>query len=158
MDWIGDRLAHLIEEGKRALGKEVVIASEAPEDEVDDGSGDWVEEEQETSSSSLFSPQRALSSSPSKRSFDSGTYSISASGSRRRLALSHNRFFSDDLTSSMPSTPGQSPRLAFDSSAGPNSLLSRTYEAESPSIRESMERARAAYLEKRGLIASKQDG
>jgi len=45
MDWIGDRLSELIEEGKRALSTEVVVMSEAKEDEVDDGSGDWEEEQ-----------------------------------------------------------------------------------------------------------------
>lgn len=44
MDWLGGRLAVLIEEGKRALGREVVVQSEAREDEVDDGRGGWEEE------------------------------------------------------------------------------------------------------------------
>jgi len=44
MDWIGDKLAMLIEQGKRALQTEVVVMSEAKEDEVDDGRGDWEEE------------------------------------------------------------------------------------------------------------------
>jgi hypothetical protein len=44
MDWMGDRLARLIEDGKKALGKEVVVMSEAQEDEEDDGSGNWEEE------------------------------------------------------------------------------------------------------------------
>ncbi|KAH9175934.1 hypothetical protein EDB89DRAFT_1942726 [Lactarius sanguifluus] len=38
MDWMGDRLARLIEDGKKALGKEVVRTEE------DDGSGNWEEE------------------------------------------------------------------------------------------------------------------
>ena len=45
MDSMSQRLAMLIEEGQRALGREVVILSEAQEDEVDDGSDQWVEEE-----------------------------------------------------------------------------------------------------------------
>jgi hypothetical protein len=45
MDWIGDRISKLIEEGKKALGTEVVVMSDAKEDEVDDGSGAWEEEE-----------------------------------------------------------------------------------------------------------------
>jgi len=44
MDWMGDRLARLIEDGKKALGKEVVVMSEVQEDEVDDGNGGWEEE------------------------------------------------------------------------------------------------------------------
>ncbi|KXN81705.1 hypothetical protein AN958_03916 [Leucoagaricus sp. SymC.cos] len=51
MDWIGDKLAQLIEEGKRALSREVVVMSDAKEDEVDDGSGAWEEEDHLTSSS-----------------------------------------------------------------------------------------------------------
>ncbi|KAF8119496.1 hypothetical protein EV363DRAFT_1305375 [Boletus edulis] len=38
MDWIGDRLARLIQEGQKALGWEIVVMSDAKEDEVDDGS------------------------------------------------------------------------------------------------------------------------
>ncbi|KAI8968088.1 hypothetical protein BD414DRAFT_541449 [Trametes punicea] len=45
MTWIGDRLAQLIAEGQKALGREVVIMSEDKEDEVDDGSGAWVEDD-----------------------------------------------------------------------------------------------------------------
>ncbi|KAF8643186.1 hypothetical protein AX16_009177 [Volvariella volvacea WC 439] len=45
MDWIGDKLSVLIEEGKRALGREVVVMSECKEDEVDDGLGGWVDED-----------------------------------------------------------------------------------------------------------------
>ncbi|KAF9038242.1 hypothetical protein BJ165DRAFT_428564 [Panaeolus papilionaceus] len=48
MDWIGDKLAMLIEQGKRALNAEVVVMSDAKEDEVDDGTGDWVEDEDES--------------------------------------------------------------------------------------------------------------
>jgi hypothetical protein len=41
MDWIGDKLSALIAEGKRALGAEIVVMSDAKEDEVDDGTGVW---------------------------------------------------------------------------------------------------------------------
>jgi len=51
MDWIGDKLSMLIEQGKRALNSEIVIMSDAKEDEVDDGTGQWEEEEEGTSSS-----------------------------------------------------------------------------------------------------------
>ena len=37
MDWLGGKLAQLIEEGKMALGKEVLVLSNAKEDEVNDG-------------------------------------------------------------------------------------------------------------------------
>ncbi|EED80402.1 predicted protein [Postia placenta Mad-698-R] len=45
MSWIGDKLALLIAEGQRALGKEVVVMSEAPEDKEGNGMDDWVEED-----------------------------------------------------------------------------------------------------------------
>ncbi len=35
----------LIEEGKKALGREVVVMSEDPADEVDDGNDDWEEDD-----------------------------------------------------------------------------------------------------------------
>ena len=44
MDWMGNRLARLIDDGKKALGKGVVVMSEVQEDEVDDGSRNWEEE------------------------------------------------------------------------------------------------------------------
>ncbi|KAJ7158679.1 hypothetical protein C8R46DRAFT_1109875 [Mycena filopes] len=45
MDWIGDQLSMLIQEGQKALGREIVIKSDAREDEIDDGCGVWEEEE-----------------------------------------------------------------------------------------------------------------
>jgi hypothetical protein len=47
MDWIGDKISKLIEEGKKALGTQIVVMSDAKEDEVDDGSGAWEEEPEE---------------------------------------------------------------------------------------------------------------
>lgn len=155
MDWIGDKLAQLIEEGKRALGKEIVVSSEAPEDEVDDGSGNWVEEEPEASASFSYSSRNSLSLSPSKRSryAGAGAYSAPTSTSPHRSMFAlhpHSRFVSDDLSSS---TPNLSTPLAMQSQSNDtsSSFLSATYDSESPSIRESMERARAAYRKKRGL-------
>ena len=40
---MGDRLANLIAEGQRALGKEVVVMTEGQEEAVDDGEEGWVE-------------------------------------------------------------------------------------------------------------------
>jgi hypothetical protein len=79
MDWIGGRISKLIEEGKKALGSEVVVMSDAKEDEVDDGSDAWEEEDQSTGRFSphkkprpqqlgfppSYSPHRGLSSPPS---------------------------------------------------------------------------------------------
>ena len=44
MDWLGDKLSMLIEQGKKALNTEIVVMSDAKEDEVDDGSGAWEED------------------------------------------------------------------------------------------------------------------
>ena len=39
------RLAKLIADGQRALNSEIVISSESREDELDDGTGHWIEED-----------------------------------------------------------------------------------------------------------------
>ena len=123
MSWIGDRLAHLIAEGQKALGKEVVIMSEDKADEVDDGSGAWVEEDEDRlpgSSRSAgfglppYSPHTPQFGSPRKSRFDRGH---SVDSDARSVAS-----------------------LREDESAW-----------ESPEVRESMERARQRYRQKRGL-------
>jgi hypothetical protein len=45
MDWISDKLSMLIEQGKKALSCEIVVMSDAAEDEVDDASGAWEEQD-----------------------------------------------------------------------------------------------------------------
>ena len=144
MDWMGDRLALLIEEGKRALGAEVVVSSEIPEDEVDDGSGNWEEDDPVEASASFSSSRPIFTSDPSKRSRHQGAYSVPSTSAPR--FHSHSRFHSDDLSAS-----SNFAGTAFSSQAGPSSFTSNTYHAESPAIHESMERARAAYMQKRGL-------
>jgi hypothetical protein len=42
---LNDQLARLIADGQRALGAAVVVASESAEDEVDDGLGQWADED-----------------------------------------------------------------------------------------------------------------
>lgn len=54
MDWIGGKLSALIEEGKRALGREIVVMSDSKEDEVDDGSGNWIEEDEAQEEQEIF--------------------------------------------------------------------------------------------------------
>ena len=44
VDWIGDKLALLIEQGKKALSRQIVVMSDAAKDEVDDASGAWEEQ------------------------------------------------------------------------------------------------------------------
>ena len=124
MSWIGDRLAHLIAEGQKALGKEVVIMSEDQRDEVDDGSGAWVEEDERAPGSSRrpgfglppYSPHTPQhSGSPTKSRFDRGA---SVDSDSRSIAGS---FREDEAV------------------------------WETPEMRESMERARMLYRQKRGL-------
>ena len=67
MDWMGDRLAMLIAEGQKALGKEVVVMSESAEDEVDDGDGAWVDNDQGPSGSGSANFGRSRSGSGSIR-------------------------------------------------------------------------------------------
>lgn len=127
MDWFSDKLNKLIEEGKRALGTEVVVMSENQEDEVDDGRGDWVEEEYSASraSSSVHRTRRRpgnldlFPSSAHSSTFQSG--SLSARTDRSPLANTQSPLFNDD-TNDM-----------------------------SPELRESMEKARSAYNQRRGL-------
>ncbi|KAI8985784.1 hypothetical protein BD414DRAFT_489226 [Trametes punicea] len=122
MTWIGDRLAQLIAEGQKALGREVVIMSEDKEDEVDDGSGAWVEDDDDEpvpGSSRLpnpppYSPSRN-GSFPSKIGFTRGV----------------------SVESDTRSVFGN---VAEDDSAWGTSEM-----------RESMERARVLYRQKRAL-------
>ncbi|KIJ20568.1 hypothetical protein PAXINDRAFT_160140 [Paxillus involutus ATCC 200175] len=166
MDWIGDRLNRLIEEGQKALGREIVVMSDSKEDEVDDGSGGWEEEEPRSTAGpsisrrgSVRSLHRAYrprdialppshsahpaspSTSPKKRRFDAE----SVHHSPGRSAYS--------TTFPVASTPrriGRGPSVESDVFT-PLSSSFREDEStwQSPEIRESMERARALYLQKR---------
>ncbi|KAI9573876.1 hypothetical protein HD554DRAFT_564060 [Boletus coccyginus] len=171
MDWIGDRLTRLIQEGRRALGREIVVMSDAKEDEVDDGSNDWEEEQDNKPIPSIAAPSisrrgsvRSLrrthkprdiplppsyspypmsppnSASPRKRHFE--PVSVHRSPGRS----THEGYIA-------PSTPchtscGTSAEL--DALAH---IVSSSKEDESawqsPELRESMERARARYLQRR---------
>jgi hypothetical protein len=148
MDWVGDRLARLIEDGKKALGKEVVVMSEVQEDEVDDGNGGWEEEVD----------------------VDVPLNGVSRSGSVRRRA-GHRTPGTTPSTSHLSPPPTASPRRqqystahlsqscsaipvpgrsSHDYTANTPRLSSSFREDESqwqsPELRESMEHARVAYL------------
>jgi hypothetical protein len=140
MDWIGDKLAMLIEEGKRALQSEVVVMSDAQEDEVDDGTGLWEEEQPRPSLSRSSSIKRA----GSKRSAAPSLPIPSASPRRGGF----------DVPSSVSST-SDTPRRSHSrgisyESALPSSLKEEPGAWASPELRESMEKARARILAKRG--------
>ncbi|PBK65952.1 hypothetical protein ARMSODRAFT_960866 [Armillaria solidipes] len=145
MDWIGDKLSMLIEEGKKALGREVVVMSEDPADEVDDGNDDWEEDDAPRTSRRSASPRKRrphdifappsyssapTSASPRTSRFDLGSQPIPISGSKSQ---------SRDGAAGFMSTPS-SFKFGDDSQA-----------SESPLLRESMEQARARVLRNRGL-------
>ncbi|KAG6330464.1 hypothetical protein ID866_8627 [Astraeus odoratus] len=170
MDYIGDRLSWLIQEGQKALNREIVVMSDAKEDEVDDGSGNWEEVDDPTlaagpsvsrrsSTRSLRRPHRprelALGHPPSY-SAQVMTPPSSASPRKRRFdAVSTSVYASPGLM--VPSTPrrvGRGASVEAEShSHAPISASFREDESawESPELRESMARARAQYLQNRRI-------
>lgn len=161
MDWIGDRLSRLIQEGHRALNTEVVVMSEAKEDEVDDGSGDWEEEQPVTGPpvsrrGSLRRTHRPRDIQPPSYSTFPVSPSPSSSPRKRKFVgeavhLSPDR--SDFSRLPVPSTPR---RIARESSRDVDTFspVSSSFKEDesawqSPELRESMERARAQYLQRR---------
>ncbi|KAG1738907.1 uncharacterized protein EDB91DRAFT_1137293 [Suillus paluster] len=161
MDWIGDRLSQLIQEGHRALNTEVVVMSEAKEDEVDDGSGDW-EEEQPVAGSSI-SRRSSLRRTHRPRDIQPPSYSAfpvspspSSSPRKRKFvgeAVHLSPVHSDFSRLPVPSTPR---RIAHESSRDVDAFAPVTSSFkedesawQSPELRESMERARAQYLQRR---------
>jgi hypothetical protein len=144
MDWMGGRLARLIEDGKKALGKEIVVLSEVQEDEVDDGNGNW--EEEADPDASIAGPSRSGSVRRRGRhqaSASSASYLSpppTASPRRQQLSTTH-------LSHSCSAIP--IPALApHDYSADAN-FHEDDSDWQTPELRESMERARAAYLRSR---------
>lgn len=148
MDWMGDRLTQLIEDGKKALGKEVVVTSEAQEDEVDDGSGNWEEEVDPDISVSRAS--RSGSVRRRGRHRTPGTTSSTSYLSPPPTASPRRQQFSTThLSQSYSSLP--IPRLAPHDYPADTTRLSSSFREDesqwqSSELRESMERARAAYL------------
>jgi hypothetical protein len=173
MDWIGDKLSMLIEQGKRALGTEVVVMSEAKEDEVDDGSPGWEEEEEEDNdqpfrSGSVKHLKRPRSILPP--SFNIPIPHAGSSSLKRSIydSTPTNCNFSSFASSSAPGTANYyaTPRkthsrgISFESGVGlgldsplRNGAFSSFVEDpsswESPEIREGMEKARSRYFERR---------
>ena len=151
MDWIGDRISLLIEEGKKALGKEVVVMSDAKEDEVDDGSGLW----EDSDGGELGSPtssrygRRSLSSPRRKRARSS------LSGGLGETSPSKPPAYGLSTTPTFPGSPNSIRSLAepLSASATATTTAGWTRESEgdwqSEELRESMERARAIYMAKR---------
>ena len=93
MDWIGDKISKLIEEGKRALGQEVVVLSEAQEDEVDDGSGDWEEVEPSKTFTRSFDSRRRIYARPADLVVPSPSASLRAQFASSTSASTSNLDF-----------------------------------------------------------------
>jgi len=166
MDWIGDRLSQLIEEGKRALSTEVVVMSEAKEDEMDDGSGDWEEEQpvaglsvSRRSSMRRTHRPRDIQLPPSHPAFPVSP-SPSLSPRKRRFVgeavhLSPHRGDCSGLAASTPRRiVRESSRDANPFAPVANSFKEDESSWQSPELRESMERARAQYLQRRMCAGS----
>ncbi|KAF8074573.1 hypothetical protein FPV67DRAFT_587665 [Lyophyllum atratum] len=154
MDWIGDKLSMLIEEGKRALGREVVVMSDAKEDEVDDGSGAWEEESRPARASASVSrsgsmrrSKRPRSLAPSAHAFHSPSASPHAPG----FALTSSSSASM-VTPQRTHSTSRGGSADIGAGLGFTSSVSFQEDArgwESPEMRESMERARARFLRNR---------
>lgn len=135
---MGGRLAQLIEDGKKALGKEIVVMSEAQEDEEDDGNGNWEEADPDASSRG---PSRSGSVRRGGRHHVPGT----ASPRRQQFSTAH-------LSHSCSAIPIPA-RAVQDHSADSTRLCSSFREDEtdwqSPELRMNMERARSSFFQNR---------
>ena len=165
MDWIGGKLSMLIEQGKKALGSQVVVMSDAKEDEVDDGSAAWEEEESLRVSRS---PSRSGSVRHAKR--PRGLVVGPASASTTHIQTSGSPSFGFGGLPSSTSAPSTAhsiygfsgPTFISQQQSQPTSLptshsmtslhhISTEDPAsfESPELRQSMERARERLMAKR---------
>lgn len=155
MDWIGSKLSQLIQEGQKALGREIVVASETRDDEVDDGTDAWVEEyaDADEPNSKLSTPSRKRRARPDRlhnvpvAPSHSRTRSGSGSGSLTSSPRM-NRF--DHHYENATSAPMPIPRSSVEALTPSASFSGSVREDESlwlsPELRESMEKARARYL------------
>jgi len=156
MDWIGDKLAMLIEQGKRALNSEVVVMSEAKEDEVDDGFGAWEEEDAEGETRSLAPASSLRASSLRRPKRPRNVVPIpyaSSHGSPILSSSSYSGFMPGSAPPSVLVTPGRKSghaRHMSHESSLPSFSREDESSWESPEVRASMERARARLLASRG--------
>ncbi|KAG6808110.1 hypothetical protein H0H92_005346 [Tricholoma furcatifolium] len=168
MDWIGDKLSALIAEGKRALSREVVVMSDAQEDEVDDASGAWEDADVPPSASQHASPSR---NSSIRRAGTSKRPRSLISPSAYNLHTQDTQYHHHHHSLSPSSSPTKSTFYEFAPSTsapalgapfqggydnmGMGDVTPRTSYAdgwqederswESPEVREAMERARARF-------------
>lgn len=171
MDWIGDHITHLIQEGQKALGREIVVMSEAKEDEVDDGSDAWEEEPDNRLVPSHSSPSISRRGSvrslrrahrprdlPLPPSYSPYPISPPSSASPRKHqfeldSVHHSPGRSTRGGLAVPCTPRRIARGTSVESDVFAPIVSSFKEDESAwqssELRESMERARARYLQRR---------
>lgn len=150
MDWMGAQLAKLIEEGKRALQKEVVVMSEAKEDEEDDGSGMWEDEGHLPASSS--GPTRSH-----KRPRHVNMSSPPPSYIPRPTTPRRNRFDPNHLSpgSFISLSPSKADR-GLSTESTHSRISSHHHEDDSwqsPELRRSMEEARRRLMAQRNYVS-----
>ncbi|KAJ7455377.1 hypothetical protein B0H11DRAFT_2067860 [Mycena galericulata] len=158
MDWMGEQLSMLIQEGQKALGREIVVQSDAREDEVDDGCGVWEEEEgghdQEFGGPSSYRNSHSRSSSPRQRKRPRNLTLAPPSYASRPSSASPRATRFEFTSSSLPSSAGTRWRSdAPGRGMSAESELGKREEEqtwESPELKESMARARARLLGMRG--------
>ncbi|KAJ6609252.1 hypothetical protein B0H10DRAFT_2065210 [Mycena sp. CBHHK59/15] len=159
MDWIGDQLSMLIQEGQKALGREIVVKSEAREDEVDDGSGVWEEDErgydEEFGGPSSYKNSLSRSCSPQQRKRPRNLTLAPPSYASRPPSSSPRASRFDFMSTSLPSSvgtrwrpdgPGSTRDMSADSELGRNAAREDEQTWESPELKESMAKARARLL------------
>jgi len=170
MDWIGDHLTHLIQEGQKALGHEIVVMSDAKEDEVDNGSNDWEEEQDNrpillVATPSIFRHGSILSLCQTHKPCDiplPPSYLLYPMSPPNGASLQKHHF-DPDLIHLLPgqlthrryivlSTPHHTPRgMSVKSDTLANIILSSKEDEstwQSPKLHKSMEQACARYLQR----------
>ncbi|KAJ6513173.1 hypothetical protein C8R45DRAFT_962695 [Mycena sanguinolenta] len=156
MDWLGDQLSMLIAEGQKALGREIVVKSDAREDEIDDGCGVWEEEggyDPEFGGPSSYQNSLSRSSSPRQRKRPRNLTLAPPSYASRPSSASPRATRFEFTSSSLPSSatrwrPDAPGRGMSAESSHSGQEEEDTY--ESPELKESMARARARLLGMRG--------
>ncbi|THU91949.1 hypothetical protein K435DRAFT_862947 [Dendrothele bispora CBS 962.96] len=178
MDWIGNKLSFLIEEGKKALGREVVVMSESREDEDGGEREGWVDEDEHGFDGDDGGSVYSRSESPRRRVKKRRAYTPNGSSSRRTHTPSSSHggggiglmpgllgsgsappSASYSTTSFGFSTRSSSTSASFQPStpvsinANQSNVMAfgETAGWESPELRESMERARARVKGKMGM-------
>ncbi|KAJ7227270.1 hypothetical protein GGX14DRAFT_418869 [Mycena pura] len=154
MDWIGDKLSMLIQEGQKALRSEIVVQSDAKEDEVDDGSGAWEEDgyDQEFGGPSSYRSSLSRSCSPRQRKRPKNLAPASSLYASRPTSASPRATRFEFMSSSLPSSSSSTSRwlsnapnslrgISADSELGSTNSLRE--EQDSPEVRELMAKARA---------------